>query len=558
MNKRLQQFRKLFSPADKRKFAGITLLMSIAGVMEMAGIGLLAGVVVIFLNPENSKAVWLFEKFRELFPSGSYNLFIITAVSLVALLLAVKNLFSLMIISLQSKFLSRRQNEISCRLFRNFLYADYRQFLAQPTDVCNGVIERVKRVFNNFFSPAVQLVADVITVVFLSAASLLMLPWSAIAVLLLTVAMAWCITKIFQKRNQRLGEAFLKAEQEENKLRFNALLGMEQIKLSGAEENFFSRFARSNSALCRRYAALYTLGQIPRLALETIALILVCAVFAILLFSGVAREEIVLIFTVIVAAMARVLPALSRAHYCLTQLKQYGVLLDELMEKLTGLPQENNDITVPDADFSRDIEVENLNFSYTPGQAVLNNFSCHIPARKLTGISGRSGTGKTTFINLLSSLFKADSGTIKSGGTDIRSNIPAWRKQLGFVPQNVFIFDGTLKENVALGCEEGKIDVEKVKSVLRAAQLGDFADDPEMILNSHAGLSGGQRQRIGIARALYTSPEVLILDEATSALDTATETEFLKVLENLRGHVTVIVISHRPETLAICDNIIAL
>jgi ABC-type bacteriocin/lantibiotic exporter with double-glycine peptidase domain len=284
----------------------------------------------------------------------------------------------------------------------------------------------------------------------------------------------------------------------------------------------------------------------------------VCAVFAILLFSGVAREEIVLIFTVIVAAMARVLPALSRAHYNLTQLKQYGILLDELMDKLTGLPQENTAITSPHAEFSKDITVENISFSYTPDKTVLNNFSCRIPACRLTGISGRSGTGKTTFINLLSSLFKADCGTIKCGGIDIQSNIPAWRKQLGFVPQNVFIFDGSLKENVALGCPEEDIDVEKVKSVLRAAQLGDFADTPEMMLNSHAGLSGGQRQRIGIARALYNSPEVLILDEATSALDTETETAFLKVLENLRGKVTVIVISHRPETLAICDNIIAL
>ena len=377
-------------------------------------------------------------------------------------------------------------------------------------------------------------------------------------VLLLTVVLAWLITKLFQKRNQLLGEAYLHAEQEENKLRFNALLGMEQIKISGAEENFFNRFARSNSALCRRYAALYTLGQIPRLALESIALLLICAVFAILLFSGVPREEIVLIFTVITAAMARVLPALSRAHYSLTQLKQYGVLLDELMEQLTGLPQENLEPSVPEIDCSQDINVENLTFSYTKDKAVLNNFSCCIPARKLSGISGRSGTGKTTLINLLSSLFKADSGNIKVGKTDISSNIPAWRKQLGFVPQNVFIFDGTLRENVALGCDKAEIDDEKVKAVLRAAQLAEFADTPDMMLSSRAGLSGGQRQRIGIARALYTSPQVLILDEATSALDTATETEFLKVLENLRGKVTIIVISHRPETLAVCDNITAL
>ena len=130
MNKRLQQFRKLFSPSDKRKFLGITILMSIAGVMEMAGLGLLAAVVVLFLNPGNCNAVRFFGYFRQIFPESSYNLFIITAITSVALLLVVKNLFSLFIVSLQSKFLCDRQNEICSRLFRNFLFADYKSFIA--------------------------------------------------------------------------------------------------------------------------------------------------------------------------------------------------------------------------------------------------------------------------------------------------------------------------------------------------------------------------------------------------------------------------------------------
>ena len=189
---------------------------------------------------------------------------------------------------------------------------------------------------------------------------------------------------------------------------------------------------------------------------------------------------------------------------------------------------------------------------------VLQDFSCQIPAGKITGISGRSGTGKTTLINLLSSLFHPDSGTIKVGGREISENIPAWRRQLAYVPQNVFIFDGTLRENIALGSSLKEIDDNLIVEALKAAQLPEFAETPEMMLNSRSGLSGGQRQRIGIARALYASRKVLILDEATSALDQNTETEFLKVLENLRGKATIIVISHRPETMAVCDKIIPL
>ena len=558
MNKRLIQFRQLFSPADKRKFLGITFLMAVAGVMEMAGIGLLAGVVAIFFNPDNPRAVSALDKFQSFFPGSSYNTFIISAIGVVSLLLIIKNIFSLFIVALQSKFLRDRQNAISCRLFNSFLNADYRSFITGSADEYSGVLERIKRVFDNFFSPALQLVADTIVIVCLSFAALFMLPWSAIAMLLLTVAAAWGITKCFNLRNHRLGEEFHQLEREENKLRLNVLLGMEQIKISGAGEKFFQRFSNASTAICRRTASLYTLGQIPRLALECVALLLICAVFAILLFSGTSQERIILIFTVIVAAMARVLPALSRAHYNLTQLKQYGVLLDELSEKLLELPQEEFAKTITNADFSGDVVVEKLNFSYDGKVPVLQDFSCQIPAGKITGISGRSGTGKTTLINLLASLFRPDSGTIKVGDADISENIPAWRQQLAYVPQNVFIFDGTLRENIALGSSLKEIDDNKIVEALKAAQLPEFAETPEMMLNSRSGLSGGQRQRIGIARALYASRKVLILDEATSALDHNTETGFLKVLENLRGKATVIVISHRPETMSVCDKIIQL
>ena len=558
MNKRLQQSRQLFSPADKRKFLGITFLMAVAGVMEMAGIGLLAGVVAIFFNPDNPQAVSVLHKFQSFFPDSSYNTFIICAIGIVSLLLIIKNVFSFFIVALQSKFLRDRQNAISCRLFNSFLNADYRSFITGSADEYSGVLERIKRVFDNFFSPALQLVADTIVIACLSFAALFMLPWSAIAVLLLTVAAAWGITRCFNLRNHKLGEEFHQLDREENKLRLNVLLGMEQIKISGAGEKFFHRFSLASTAICRRAASLYTLGQIPRLALECVALLLICAVFAILLFSGTSQERIILIFTVIVAAMARILPALSRAHYNLTQLKQYGVLLDELSEKLLELPQEEFAKTTENTDFSGDIVVEKLNFSYDGKVSVLQDFSCQIPAGKITGISGRSGTGKTTLINLLSSLFRPDSGTIKVGGREISENIPAWRRQLAYVPQNVFIFDGTLRENIALGSSLKEIDDNHIVEALKAAQLPEFAETPEMMLNSRSGLSGGQRQRIGIARALYASRKVLILDEATSALDQNTETEFLKVLENLRGKATIIVISHRPETMAVCDKIIPL
>ena len=558
MKKHLDFWRKLFSPSDKRKFIAIVLLMALAGIMEMAGVGLLAGVITLFLTPNGEYQEQLFQKFCCYFPGTTHANFVIYAVVAVVLLLVIKNLFSLFIIALQTNFLRLRQSTITCRLLNTYINADYRHYIMNSADRYNGTIERLKQVFNNVFQPALQLLADIIVILGLMLAALLMLPLTAIAVLAAVIGAAWLINKAFQRLNRRLGEKQYLQEVKENKLRLNVLLGMEQIKISGAGEYFSKRFKELSSDICRRSGTLFILGQIPRLSLESVALILLTVIFVILIASGETPQEILLVFTVIVAAMARMLPALSRAHYNLTQLKQFGVLLEELTDNLTSIPAEKNSAGTEATDFDGDIVIENLNFAYTPEVPVISNLNCTFKYREITGIAGRSGIGKTTLLNLITGLFNPVSGKISANGNDISGNALQWRKQIGFVPQNVFIFDATLRENIALGIPENEIDDKKIASLLKSAQLPEFADNPAMQLNSNSGLSGGQRQRIGIARALYRNPGVLILDEATSALDGKTESGILELLESLRGKVTVIVISHRKETLDICDKIIDL
>ncbi len=559
MKKELLIIRKLFTPRDKKKFLALTVMMAFSGIMEMAGIGLLAGAVALFLNPESGYAKKFFASATAVFPQLSYNLFVFCVISAVALLLIIKNIFSLLIISLQSKFLRRKQCELTCRFFDILLNSDYRSYIDHPTDRYSGIIERIKRLFDNFFQPALQLVADIIVIACLITASLFLLPWSAIVVMLIMVAMMFAIHRMFQKINRRMGEALHSAEVAENKIRLDVLLGMEPVKLSGAEEYFSRRFATANAEYCRRSATLYTLGQIPRLSLESLALLLVCAIFALLLSSGTAREEIILVFTIIVAAMARVLPALSRAHYSLTQLKQYSVLLEEFTDNFDTVrtePAPADAGVIPPA--GSDIVLKDVSFSYMEDTPVISNLSCTFAAGKITGIAGRSGMGKTTLINLLSGLFTPASGTVCAGEVPICHNLPAWRKQIAVVPQNPFIFSGTLRENIVIGIPESEVDDEKIIRVLRDAQIPEFACDLDKKLDPRSGLSGGQRQRIAIARALYREPAVLILDEATSALDEQTENGLLEVLHALRGKTTIIVISHRQDTLATCDRTISL
>ena len=203
--------------------------------------------------------------------------------------------------------------------------------------------------------------------------------------------------------------------------------------------------------------------------------------------------------------------------------------------------------------------MEGLGFQY-PGteQVVLQAVSFRVPKGAFVGIVGPSGAGKTTFVDILLGLLRPAKGCIRVDGVDIWQDIRAWQANIAYVPQTIYLIDGTIRENIALGMKPEDIDDEKVRRVLKMAELHDFvAAQPDgieaMVGERGVRLSGGQRQRIGIARALYQEPEVLILDEATSSLDSATEESITHTILKLKGEITILSIAHRVSTLAECD-----
>ena len=188
---------------------------------------------------------------------------------------------------------------------------------------------------------------------------------------------------------------------------------------------------------------------------------------------------------------------------------------------------------------------------------MLRDFSLTIPVRSSVALVGATGSGKSTLADILLGLLEPQSGGVFADGRDIRENLASWRSMIGFVPQNIVLFDDTVAANVAFGFTE-KPDTARVEAALKTAQLYDFVMTLPRGVDTVIGddgvrLSGGQRQRLGIARALYASPSVLILDEATSALDTDTEAALVRALETLRGKLTIVTIAHRLSTIEKCD-----
>ena len=210
--------------------------------------------------------------------------------------------------------------------------------------------------------------------------------------------------------------------------------------------------------------------------------------------------------------------------------------------------------------FAQAVRVEHLAYAYpeTLDHPVLQDVSFEIPKGAFVGIIGPSGAGKTTFVDILLGLLTPTGGRITVDGADIAAHMHAWQENLAYVPQSIYLIDGTIAENVALGLPKEEIDEARVHEALRMAELSELVESLENGIETQIGergvkLSGGQRQRIGIARALYHHPSVLILDEATSALDTETEKSITETILRFKGSITIVSIAHRLSTLEACD-----
>ena len=211
---------------------------------------------------------------------------------------------------------------------------------------------------------------------------------------------------------------------------------------------------------------------------------------------------------------------------------------------------------------SGNISFQNINFSFGEKE-IFKNFSFEIKKNSIFGISGESGSGKSTLINILLGLLKPKNGKVLSNGLDINNFISDWQKSLGYVSQNIFLLDASLKENIAFGVAEKKIDYDQLKKIINLTSLSDFIESLEHGIDTNIGekgskISGGQIQRIAIARELYRNPSILILDEATSGLDYENEKKIFDSIEQLKNKMTIIIVSHNKETIKNCDNLLDL
>ena len=563
--KSLPDYLGLLPAASRRKLAGLCLLAAAAGLLETLSVASIAPFLSALASPDPAGDSMLQALSRTVGVADQTSLLMLLG-AMVLLLLVAANAASAATTWLMLRFANREGHNLSVRLLDSYLHQPYSFYLGRNTsELQKNIFGETQKVTNAVLVPGVQLVAKLPVIVLIAGLLFYVNPFLALLVSAVLVGGYLLIFRGLRPVLQSVSGGSVHAGTLRAKHALDALTGVKEIKLAGSEQLFLQRFARPSLEWADAQAKAQTLAQLPRYAIETVALALILLAAIYLLGTSGDLAGVLPVLGLYTFAGYRIMPALQQVFAAWASFRYARAALDVLAADLAGkrAPQPQAGAADPHAlALSRSIGFSSVGFRYPAAEAwALRDVSLTIAKNSTIGIVGATGSGKTTLIDILMGLFTPEEGAVLVDDTRIdEGNARAWQRNVGHVPQHIFLSDDSIARNIALGLPEDGIDSSRIEGASRLARLHDFvASLPEgyrtVVGDRGIRLSGGQRQRIGIARALYRDPAVLVFDEATSALDNATESALLESLQGLAGRKTIVIIAHRLSTVRGCDRI---
>ena len=453
-----------------------------------------------------------------------------------------------------SKFSQGRFHVLAYRFFNNYLKFNYKDFLVNHSSKIGKVIFADTANLSQVMMSLLSILSEGLTVLFIYATLLYVNLKMTLVLTCFLAVNVFFILKAFSDKLKKGGYQSQLLSAQMSRLFSETYGNFKLIKLFAHNNGILKKFHKMSSDYVKINTFNVLLQNLPRLILETIGFSMLIAVMIYVVYFYQDVGFVIPILSMYAMAFYRFLPSANKI------LSSYNVLLftkhslDSIEEYLNYGMEELGQEQV---NFKKSIELKNLTFSYKQGKEIIKNINLVLEKRKKVAFVGESGAGKSTLADVIMGLYKPDQGQILiDGQVLIGQNISSWRSSIGYIPQNIYLFDGSVSENVVFGRD---YDEEKLISVLKQAKIYDFLMEKEG-LETRVGeygvmLSGGQKQRIAIARALYGDPEILILDEATSSLDNKTEEKIMEEIYQLEQNKTLIIIAHRLSTVERCDKI---
>ena len=534
----LKKIYYLLEPADRKKCAGLAVVVLLTSVLNFAGLAAVFPLLKRVLDKNSG---------------GGDTLWLLLAV---VVFIILKNLAVMGLNRIQTNFLLRQYRHFSYQLFcryyqRGLLFIRGRGAVQLANDVNSLCLTFSTSVLQSIL----VMVGEGILVVMVTSALFVLSPVAALFLLVVCMPLVGFYILVVRPRARRYGTADYLAHRKQARLVGETFRGYAELEVNNAFENQLDNFSGGIDTVnsCRR--KMNMIREIPSLLSE------VAIILGLVMLVMVRGTDHLLVGGAFAMAAFRLMPSLRTILGGWTSLQQASHSVDMLYTEM-NTPEREVPAREP-LTFNRCLKAQDVTFAYPDGQTVLQHFSCSIAKGECVGVQGASGAGKSTLFNILLGFFPPQQGRVMVDDRELTAaNVKSWHALVGYVPQDIFILKGSLAENVAFG--EKTIDRERVLQVLEQVQLKPWLETLSNGLDTQLGeagsrLSGGQKQRIGIARALYKRASVLFFDEATSALDNATEQEInhtLKTLSQTQQELTMVIIAHRTASLAFCNRII--
>jgi ABC-type multidrug transport system fused ATPase/permease subunit len=557
---------------QRGKAAGLLVLMLFGALFEAIGLGLVMPYIAI-LSRANSLAVPkpLLLVFARVGVYRTRDILLWTGAALL-LLNVGKNGYLAWLSRVQYRFLFHKQSELSRRLFEHYVRTPYVAFLQiNSVEVIRILTWDCNYVFTNFIVPLCQVITESFVVLAIVALLLSFAPLPTMAAGCFLGIASFAFYRYVKKLREGLEER--RTSCHENMMRWinQGLGGFKETKIMHREEFFVEAYGTYAKNFEQASIRLFPTGELPRLFTEATVVAGIILVISIFLARGSDFTTSLPPLALVAAAAFRLMPSANRILTGLHAMESHRHLVDTIALQLRGDLRSRPRRTSTEAAngalplrFERRVELKDVVFQYPgSGSPALNGLSLTVPRGHSIGIVGTSGGGKSTAVDVLMGLLTPSQGDVFVDGVSIKDHLAQWGGKIGYIPQPVYVYDDSIRRNIAFGLEDHLIDEDKIWSALKAAQLEDFVRSLPERLETRLGergvrLSGGQRQRIGIARVLYHDPEVMVLDEATAGLDNETEAEVAKAILNAGRNKTLVIVAHRLSTVRNCDTLFLL
>ncbi len=561
--KYLDQINKIISRKQKLAFISLTILMLVAVFLEILTLNSIFILLSFFTNPDS------IENNRFILMLKNIDLIVFSQSKLLILFFIIflsKTIFSILLIYKEHAFINNTRAEISNDFFKGYLYMPrifhLRTNISETTKNITTEIDVLLSALLSISIITLESLVLIGLVTFLLFVNYKITIISFLCLLIFSISLNY----LNAKKVIALGKKRVKLIQLRLKNIIEGLSGAKIYTLTGSQENLIKDFNISNFSLASNNINIGFRNGLPRPLFELFILAIVVVFLIFFLKNNSFLKDMIPTLGVFLTAAYRLAPSFGKIVTNIQKF-QYNIAAAQKLsiDKERFLPLEEENKKIIPIEFKSQIVVKNLSFSYDKNlknekNFVLKDINLNFKSGSKIGIVGKSGCGKSTFIDLLMGISNPQIGKIFIDGKNLENCKKNWHKIIGCVPQDVFILDESLKKNIAFGLSDENINDEKLEKVIHLSNLTELKNSLKHGVDSLVGekgsrLSGGQRQRIGIARALYHNPKVLFFDEATNALDIETEKKIVKEIFTNQQNKTIFFVSHNPENLRYCDEI---